>query len=463
MWRNSLIAPAIVVSAVMCQQPAMAQIAGNPSFHRVSSGEMVLSSERDGTLEASARSAVRVVPRAYGGPMVVREVLKRGGRVKAGEVILRLEGVSIEDELRAAREALEDQRLRLAWAQREQAIQKESAAIRLEQAEKSKADADRALMIFNDFEGPKMLRSAELGFQNHEFNVADQKEELSQLESMYKGTTLATDTKDIVLQRAQRGLKMAEQWLEIAKGDRKVSTEFNYPARKRDVGDAARWAAIELEHARISTSIAEARKASEVLSAERAVRDSEARLAKLEADQQLLEVTAPSDGVLTPFDLQPGDMIGSRQAFAQVCSPESLEVKLSVPPEDLRVLAVGSAVRVAAAGLPDSAVDAKVTEIGEMASADGTVPVRIALAERHPLFRVGMKCRVHAEQSLERTLSAPKSAVTTERGRSVVQVRKGESVEAREVKIGASQGDWVQILSGVSEGDEIVVSGAPKS
>src|SRR5207253_10024196 len=95
---------------------------------------------------------------------------------------------------------------------------------------------------FERFHGPKMLKVAGLDVQGREQGVENQREELSQLEKMYKGTQLATDTKEIVVERARRALEMAEQWLAIARQDQSVPTDHAHHNRERDLRDEARWA-----------------------------------------------------------------------------------------------------------------------------------------------------------------------------------------------------------------------------
>jgi hypothetical protein len=51
-----------------------------------------------------------------------------------------------------------------------------------------------------------MLKNAELSVRSMENFVSNQREELQQLEQMYEGTELDTETKEIVLERARRSL-----------------------------------------------------------------------------------------------------------------------------------------------------------------------------------------------------------------------------------------------------------------
>jgi hypothetical protein len=54
---------------------------------------------------------------------------------------------------------------------------------------------------------------------------------------------------------------------------------------------------------------------------------------------------------------------------------------------------------------------------------------------------------------------APKAAVRTADGQSVVFIVREERVERRAVTVGAAEGDLVEIVSGLSGGEQVVVEG----
>ena len=56
-------------------------------------------------------------------------------------------------------------------------------------------------------------------------------------------------------------------------------------------------------------------------------------------------------------------------------------------------------------------------------------------------------------------LVMPKAAVRTEEGTTYVFVMQGDRVERRAVKVGTAQGDQIEVLSGLSAGDRVVVAG----
>ena len=56
-------------------------------------------------------------------------------------------------------------------------------------------------------------------------------------------------------------------------------------------------------------------------------------------------------------------------------------------------------------------------------------------------------------------LMMPKGAVRTADGITYVFLLKGDRVERRAIKTGTAQGDQIEVLSGLSAGDRVVVEG----
>jgi multidrug efflux pump subunit AcrA (membrane-fusion protein) len=413
---------------------------------------------------------VRLLPEAFGGAFEVAEVVKEAGRVKQGDVLMRFDREVMDDALDEARLALDHAKRRLAIAQAEQTIQREDNATRVEQAQKAREKAQKELEIWEKYDGPDMLRQAELGLMQREFGLADQKQELAQLEEMYSGTHLAQETKDIVLDRARRGVMMSEEFLKLSKNDDVISRQYRHPLQDMAVRDGVKWSMEGEAHAKVSVVTSEDRKAMEIEGAERAVRDAEEKLKKLEGDVALLEVKAPADGVMTRIDLEPKDTINARQTICEILDPANLVVKFSAQPEDLRVLAPvgGEGVKTVTVRLPDFpevVLTGTITEMAEMISSGGggaeanTIPVTVKIeGAANPLVRLGLKCRVHAERTLEDVLAIPKETVKWEGGEAKVKVAgaNGESQE-RTIIVGPANEKMIVVVEGLKAGDEVVL------
>lgn len=88
-----------------------------------------------------------------------------------------------------------------------------------------------------------------------------------------------------------------------------------------------------------------------------------------------------------------------------------------------------------------------------------TAGVRIELPNRGGLLKPGMFATAELQVDLGRGLAIPKSAVLDTGVRQVVYVRLGPNRFAgREVRLGQTAGDLVQVVQGLAEGEEVVIS-----
>jgi multidrug efflux pump subunit AcrA (membrane-fusion protein) len=440
-------------------------VARAPQVHIVAPGDLTLRFDQKGHLDSASRLKLRVDPQAYRGELQITEIVTRSGPVEKGDVILRFDATRLEEEIHQARETLTETKSRLDMAREERDMAVEAARVRLERAQRARLAADHELEIWEKYNSDRMLRTAQLSVQQRENNLADQKEELAQLEAMYEGTRLDSATKEIVLERARRNVNMSEQWLAITRNDALITRQYRHPDQDRAVREDARHQAIELEHARIGNRLSAVRKELEIASLERQVREGARRLDRLERDWNRLTVTAPASGILTEIDLQVGDTAGGRQVIAELVDPDDLVMQFTAVSSDLRVIAEGDAVDLMLPAFPEIDVQGTVRELSVLGSPSGdTAHFRgvIAVEGDHPMLRVGLHCRARAEKTLEGVLTLPSQAIREKEGRTYCHVLvDGEAIE-RDIRLGARNDEMVQIVSGLTAGDQVLLEAPGK-
>ena len=101
-------------------------------------------------------------------------------------------------------------------------------------------------------------------------------------------------------------------------------------------------------------------------------------------------------------------------------------------------------------------------EGGAVDATTRTVPVLFEYSQPDERLRIGMaaKAQVFAGAARE-AVAIPASAVIDENGMATVFVMiNGESFERRQVRTGARDGDWVEIVDGLEPGQRVVSRGA---
>jgi RND family efflux transporter MFP subunit len=201
------------------------------------------------------------------------------------------------------------------------------------------------------------------------------------------------------------------------------------------------------------------------------------QVAAQETDLRDTVVRAPFDGIAISKDAQPGEMISpvsagggfTRTGICTIVDMGSLEIEVDVSETYINRVKPGQPVEAVLDAYPDWRIPAHViTSVPTADRQKATVKVRIGFQELDPriLPDMGVKVSFLEERTPEAAnapvkprLLVPKSAVRTEGNQSVVFVVRDDRVERRAVKVGAAQGDQVEVISGLNSGEKIVVEG----
>lgn len=142
-----------------------------------------------------------------------------------------------------------------------------------------------------------------------------------------------------------------------------------------------------------------------------------------------------------------------------------LRFNADVDEVDVPKLKKGMTARITLDAFPGETFESKVTRIGVQAvqtATGGTVfPVYVSLTDTGKRILIGMKGDAAIETSaLSGVLTVPVEAVLEDGDQSYVFVVQGDKAQRRNVKVGTLTETRAEILSGVNEGDEVVVSGS---
>ncbi len=190
-------------------------------------------------------------------------------------------------------------------------------------------------------------------------------------------------------------------------------------------------------------------------------------------------VRAPFNGVAISKDAQPGEMISpvsagggfTRTGIGTIVDMSSLEVEVDVNETYINRVSAGMKVESVLDAYPDWRIPSHV--ITTIPSADrqkATVKVRIGFDQLDPRILPDMGVKVSflrdapapGQAAVVPRAVVPKTAVRSDDGRTVVFVVKDDRVERRAISVGLENGDQVEVISGVSAGERVVVE-APQS
>lgn len=174
-----------------------------------------------------------------------------------------------------------------------------------------------------------------------------------------------------------------------------------------------------------------------------------------------LTYRAPVSGVVLEKKAVQGMRFMPGEALFQIADVSSVWILADVFERDLAEIRVGQAVEVGIDAFPGKRFSGKVAYIYPTLNAQTrTVPIRIELPNPRGELRPAMYAAVEIKLGAGRTaLTVPLSAVIDSgtAQRVIVQVADGR-FEAREVRLGVRSDDHVEVLAGLKEGEQVVVT-----
>ena len=183
----------------------------------------------------------------------------------------------------------------------------------------------------------------------------------------------------------------------------------------------------------------------------------------------LMELRAPIAGVLNSMAAGPGEVVAAHQSLFTVLNPESVWIEASIPETSVARLSTGKDAALELPGQPGQFLPITGDGRGQLVSlglevdlATRTVPLIYEVKNPNGSLRIGQSVNLHVETArAEETLAIPGAAIVEEDGRPIAFVQVGgETFEKRDLTLGIRDGAWVQVLSGITEGERVVTQGA---
>ena len=185
-------------------------------------------------------------------------------------------------------------------------------------------------------------------------------------------------------------------------------------------------------------------------------------------------IRAPFDGVITAKNAQPGEMMSpiaggagfTRTGIGTIVDMTSLEIEVDVNEAYINRVSPGQPVDAVLDSYDDWTIPARVIAIIPTADRDrATVRVRIGFEELDPRILPDMGVKVSFRSAEAEPEEAPEgllvdaAAVFQDTGRDLVYLVRDGRVQRRAVRLGDQRGSEVFVLSGLVEGDRVVVEG----
>jgi RND family efflux transporter MFP subunit len=258
------------------------------------------------------------------------------------------------------------------------------------------------------------------------------------------------------LREAEAGLQQAQSRIAALRARQELAEKTHERYSRLREGEAV----TPQEMDRVRSELEAARQ--ELAAAEAAGRQAAARRSAARIGEGYTRVTAPYAAVVVRKEIREGATVMPGTPLVTLDSLGGWQVLAELPESSLEQVRIGEVlpVRVPAADLE---LDGKVVEIlPSVEVRSRSFPVKLELPD-HPALRAGQYARVMAPGASEVLVAVPASAVVTRGQLTGVYVVEDGTLHYRQVRTGRKIDDHIEILSGLSGGETIVVRGTEKA
>lgn len=459
--------------------PAQVNVAKVVSYEFRHSIELV------GSLESP--TTAKIAPRITG--RVAQMLVQEGDSVVAGQVVARLDGTDLDAEIAQRQSAVAASRARLAQAEVTQnstitsvrsAIRSGSAAIDTAKADldqslnnrEARLQADKALV--DDAKGRVAGANATLESSKAELNAtraseANAKSKYDRYNSLLQqGFVAAQDVDDALtayrvaqaaVVQSQKRIAAAQSALDSAQAQLQNATQSAAIDARKLEAEVKSYRA-KYEQSRAGFDVASSNKSQERayvenLSALRSdLAAQEALLRQSLAKRSDSNLVSPITGTVSLKSQDVGDVAGPSTPIVTVQQVDSLFVSVPVPVENSRDVHVGDLVKVSieGGGAPHEARVEQVVPAADPTSRQFLIRVRVDNHDRQ--LKAGMYAKVTVPIGAPKiALGVAKEAV---KAGSLFVINDGVAHKVK-VETGDQDATMIEIKSGVSEGDQVVL------
>lgn len=458
-------------------QPATTQAAAAPATApagpptvAVKRGDLSFEVRADGVFQPVDPFEVKPTFKVYGGPLVIASVAGPNSMVRKDQPILSFDRTWVDWALATTEQELAVAKSGLAKTEADQKLAVQAEQLALRQAEDGVRIAEGQKKWHDEVDGPQQLLIADLIVKQAQNSLDDEADELDQLKKMYQGEELTAATADIVVRRAVRSLEHSKIFLKLQQDRREKTKGFDYPITRQRVLDAVEQSRQVLAATKTAQDAAAVARGAALNAAKIGVEAATKKSAELKEDAAQFQVKAPSDGILVygsqgdggawvggdPKAYKVGEKVPPGQVLMRVYQPGKLRLALTLPEAQAFWVEQGSKARITPAATPQASYEAKTSAVETASKAQQGLAfvVNVDLDNADARLIPGMRASAVIDAGkVTDALLLPLSLAKD--GKVQVKAKDG-TVTEKAIKLGKTDGQQVEVKSGLAEGDEVV-------
>lgn len=171
-------------------------------------------------------------------------------------------------------------------------------------------------------------------------------------------------------------------------------------------------------------------------------------------------IEAPFAGIVGLVDISVGAYVTIGDSIATLDATDPMELTFSVPERYLGQVSLGQRLNARTAAFPDRIFDGTLAELGtRLDELSRSLPVKAVIANPDNRLRPGQFMSVSLTLQEREALVVPEQAVLVQGAKAFVFVAEQDQARRTEVVLGAREPGMVEVLSGLDQGDSVIVTG----
>jgi membrane fusion protein, multidrug efflux system len=171
-------------------------------------------------------------------------------------------------------------------------------------------------------------------------------------------------------------------------------------------------------------------------------------------------IPAPIDGYVSERTADVGEYVSPQQKVATIVRTNPLRMRIDIPEQAIPEVRVGQSVSVTTSAWPDKNFAGRIARIAPNVTASSrTLTVEAEIENSSGALKPGQFATVRIlQERSEPAVLIPARSVVTEAGVSRVYVLKNGHAEQRLVQTGQTEGDLIEVKSGVAADEQVATS-----
>jgi len=452
-------------------------------YFAVKRGEFNITVLVDGTLNAIKRHDLRCEAKGGMFQLSITEVVEDRKEVKTGDLIVRFSDEEYKSQLDKFKLELENAERDLILAREDLSMRTTTNRSDLKSALDKVTTAEEALQKYRDLDAPKERKAKQTAITEAEQKLTDADSLVSTARQALAESQDPTQAEDLEakLGKAEDDLVTAQKAMDDANHNYRVFKQYDFPQKMRSLEEGVVQAHLNLRKAFVDAKSRVVQAERTIQSHEKRIEASQENIKRLEEDIAKLVICAPVDGIVTlgnpnrrhwqePKEIKVGEIIHPQEVVASLPDLSKFEVAVDIPEEYRSRIREGLTAKLRSPAVPDLVMEGKIATIAPMATNlvpwDNNSPkiyaTKINTDMSDTRLMPGMTVKVEIiVESASGVLFIPVEAAFNREGKTLCQVKARTAPKARGIETGRSSIHFVEVLSGLDEGEKVLLHRRP--